>query len=469
MFSNSREIMSFIKAEKVAMVDFKFVDLPGRWHHITVPVSSLDDALLRNGIPFDSSSVPGFRGKTCADMSLIPDITTGFLDPFTEFATLSFICAICEADTKEGISGDPRSAAIRAEKYLKQKLGAESKWLPEIEFYLFNSADYGTDRNYGYFSFESEETDPTGSGFANRPRAGYHALPPLDTGNDIRSEIVSIVEKLGVRVRYHHHEVGPFGQNEIEIVPTPLVKAGDAVMLLKYVIRLVAQRNGLVATFLPKPLFNEPGNGMHFHQFLIKNDKSLFWDAKGEHAHLSNIALSYIAGILDHAPSIVGITNPSTNSYRRLVPGFEAPTKRFFGLANRCAAIRVPKYDDTPELKRIEFRTPDATCNPYLAICAQLLAGLDGIERKLDPVALGFGPFNDDIEKWSDAKRAKIKDIPTGLDAALDALTKDRDYLIKGKVFDAETIARHTDDARAIANEISRYPVPKEIEEYFDL
>ncbi|RKZ29905.1 type I glutamate--ammonia ligase [bacterium] len=469
MFSNIDDFLDYIEKDNIAMVDFKFIDLPGRWHHITVPASSCDRRLIITGIPFDSSSIPGFRGVSGGDMSLIPDIATGFIDPFTESPTLSFICNICEADTKENISGDPRGVAIRAERYLKSKYGADSHWLPEIEFYLFEYADYATSRNFAYFEFISEETSPGESGFYNRQNSGYHAIPPMDSGMDVRSAMVLTLENAGIKVRYHHHETGPCGQNEIEIMPAPLVKAADAVILAKYIIRLVAGQYGFVATFMPKPLFDEPGSGMHFHQFLLKNGTSLFWDSEAKYSHLSNEAHSYIAGLLEHAPSLVGITNPTTNSFKRLVSGFEAPTKRFYGLANRCAAIRVPKYDDTPELKRIEFRPPDGSCNPYIAVAAQLLAGLDGIDRKLDPTAMNFGPYDENIGEWSVSKRRRLKDIPSSLDCALDALEKDNDYLTKDGVFDIGMINRHIEFARSSSGDVARYPTAREMELYFDL
>jgi len=301
MFNSSEEAMQYIGKQSIEMVDLKFVDLPGRWHHITIPASSVNELLFYKGIPFDSSSVPGFRGVSCGDMSLIPDVATGFIDPFTELATLSFICNICEADTRANISGDPRGVAIRAVKYLRDKLSAESLWLPELEFYLFDGVAYETGNEFAYFEFDSAEIDSAESGYYNHSNGGYHALPPADRYYDIRSEMVHNAEAMGVPIRYHHHEAGARGQQEIEIVPAPLLDGADAVMLVKYAVKMTAVRYGLVATFLPKPLYNESGNGMHFHQFLVKDDKSLFWDDSAEYAHLSDSALAYIAGILDHA------------------------------------------------------------------------------------------------------------------------------------------------------------------------
>lgn len=469
MFLKNSEILRFIESNQIRFIDLKFADLPGRWHHISIPATEADDRFFSDGIPFDSSSIPGLNSVSCGDMNLIPDISTGFIEPFAELPTLSFICGLFDPMTHEGAPNDPRAVAIRAEKHLEKTLDAESKWLPELEFYLFDEADYHTSNNHSAFLFRSKESDPSETGFYNRPHGGYHAIPPMDSASNIRSEMVDIIQKLGVRVRYHHHEGGPMGQNEIEIVPTTLVRAGDAVMIMKHVVRMVANKYGLVATFMPKPLFNEPGNGMHFHQFLLKNNISLFWDENGNYAHLSKMALSYIAGILDHAPSLVGITNPSTNSYKRLVPGFEAPTARFYGLANRCAAIRIPKYDDTPQLKRMEFRPPDATCNPYLAISAQLLAGIDGITRELDPTTMGFGPIDENIELWSEQRKKRLKKIPKNIFESLESLAKDSDYLTKNGVFDKGLIDRHIEIAKKNALDIEKHPTPREMELYFDI
>jgi len=469
MFANIDEARKFIEKNGIAMVDLKFVDVPGRWHHITIPAENCDERILDDGIPFDSSSIPGFDGVSSGDMALIADISTAFVDPFTELPTLCFISNICAADTKANIPGDPRGVAIRASEYLRRKLAAESVWLPEIEFYLFDSAEYRTDAGFSYFDFTCAETDSSSNGFALSPRGGYHSLPPMDSANDVRAEMVTVIREMGIPVKYHHHEVGPNGQNEIEIIPTTLLKAADAVMMMKYAIRMVAAEYGFVATFLPKPLYNEPGSGMHFHQFLRKGGTSLFWDENSEHAHFSDMGKSYISGLLDHAPSLIGLTNPSTNSYKRLVQGFEAPTRRFYGVANRSAAIRIPKYDDNHKMKRCEFRPPDATCNPYLAIAAQLMAGLDGIERKLNPVKLHFGPFDDNIEKWSERNRKRIMEIPVSIFDSLKALDSDRDYLTSGGVFDNGLISRHIDLAKGKAIDISRHPTAREMELYFDI
>lgn len=468
MFNSTEKVLAYVKSKGISIIDLRFIDLLGRWHHLSLPASGID-MLFAEGIPFDSSNIPGFRGVNCGDMSLVPDISTAFTDVFAELPTLVFICNVVESNTSEGVPSDPRSLLARASALLKSKLGADSMWLPELEFYLFDSVDYGTGGDFGFFELEGGESTPAKSGFVHPPSGGYHSSMPADSGAELRSEVVGIAEGMGIRIRYHHHEVGREGQQEIEMLPAAPMVAADNVMKLKYAIRMAAFRRGMVATFMPQPLFDEPGSGMHFHQFLQKDGQSLFWDEKAPNAHVSELGLSYIAGILDHAPSLVGLTNPSTNSYRRLMLGFEAPTKRFFGLANRSAAVRIPKYDDNAASKNIEFRPPDATCNPYLAIAAQLLAGLDGIDRALDPSALGFGPFDDNIALWPKQKRERLADIPANLSAALAALDGDRDYLVRDGVFPNELIDSHIDHAARLAADVAKYPSPREFELYFDL
>ncbi|MCK5832136.1 type I glutamate--ammonia ligase [bacterium] len=468
MFYSVEEALNYIEEDNISIIDVRFVDLLGRWHHVSL-TSERAACFFSEGIPFDSSSIPGFRGVNCGDMNLMPDIGSAFLDPFTEARTLVFICSVVEADTGEGIPEDPRSVLFRAESLLKKKLGAESLWLPELEFYLFDKASFKTTESFCFFQFENIEADSRENSYIHPPSGGYHSMSPSDKDFDLRSEIVLLAEKAGIPIRYHHHEVGRFGQQEIEMLPSPPVKAADSVMKLKYLIRMAALDRGMVATFMPRPLYNEPGNGMHFHQYLTKDGGSLFWDEKGLYSHFSDIGKAYIAGVLEHSSSIVGLTNPTTNSYRRLVSGFEAPAKKFYGLANRSAAIRIPKYDDKPACKRFEFRPPDATCNPYLAVAAQLLAGLDGIMKKLDPTALGYGPFDDNIDTWSESKKKSLKDIPATLDLALKALKSDRKYLTQDSVFSDSILNRHIEFASKNAEDVAKYPNPREMELYFDL
>ncbi len=448
-------------------IDLKFVDLTGRWHHITAPASSADQRLFREGFGFDGSNFPGFTTLEEGDLSLIPDLETGFIEPFRVEPAISFICRIVEADSRKPFFRDPRSIAARAEKHLKEsKIATTSLWGPEFEYFVFDDIyleDSSTSQSY-----EITPSEGLYRGcFGLQPENGYHALPPEDTLADLRDRTVSLLEEAGVDTIYHHHEVGGHGQVEIEIEFGPMVKTGDHSMMVKYFARMAAHQNGQIATFMPKPLYNEPGNGMHFHQLLVKGGKSLFFSRDG-YAGLSVLAHQYIAGLLSHAPALLAFTNPSTNSFKRLVPGFEAPVNCFFSLANRSAAIRIPKYATREDNKRIEFRPSDATGNIYLAMAAQLMAGLDGIRNSLDPSELGFGPYDKNIFEISSEEREKIKPLPSGLSRALDALEEDHDFLLEGDVFDKSLVEEWIRLKRKEAESINLRPHPLEIGLYLD-
>lgn len=443
MFSDNNEVLSYLKANHIGQVDLKFTDLFGAWHHITLPANAVSLTTFSEGVGFDGSSIPGFKTVESGDLVLVPDPKTGFLDPFWEIPTLSFICNIAEADTKQPFDRDPRRIAQKAEEYLRQSgIATESKWGPEFEYYVFEQVDFRNEPFYSYFKVESEEAiwcnysnGGRRSGYQIADHHGYHAIPPQDTLYNIRAATVKALEECGIPVRYHHHEVGASGQIEIEVLMGPLTRMGDVVMLTKYIAKMVARRYGKTATFMPKPLYKEAGSGMHFHQHLFKAGEPLFYDANG-YGGLSKMALAYIAGLLKHAPALTGLTNPSTNSYRRLVPGYEAPVNLFFSLANRSSAVRIPKYANTPSEKRIELRTPDATCNPYLAMAAMLLAGIDGIQQNLDITREGFGPYDVNLfDPANAAIRKEIKSVPDSLDKALEMLLADHAFLVKSGVF----------------------------------
>jgi glutamine synthetase len=472
MFRTIREARAFADERAVKMVDLKFTDLAGRWHHVTIPTKLLDDSLLRDGVGFDASSV-GLRPVKAGDMVLLPDLATGFLDPFWELPTLSFLCSAFEADTKQPFSRDPRNIARRAEQVMRDlAIADEALFGPEYEFYVFDSVAFENEVNAASYRVDSREADwqsaKGGHGHVIPRHGGYHVMPPKDQLYNLRSEMAVVLDELGVAVKYHHHEVGGPGQCEIETPLMTLTRAGDATQMVKYVTKMVAHRHQQTVTYMPKPLYGEAGNGMHFHQLLQKKGKNIFYDAAG-YGMLGEVALSYIAGLLEHAPALLAITNPSTNSYRRLIPGFEAPVNAFFSLGNRSAAIRVPKYADQPETARMEFRPPDGTCNVYLALAAQLMAGLDGIRRKLDPRALGFGPFDTDVFKWTDAQRRDVKPLPSSLPEALAALKRDHAFLLEGGVFDEgliEDLIKHSaDEHQAVALR----PHPYEVALYFDV
>jgi glutamine synthetase len=473
MFSSVEQAQAFVQENDVQMVDLKFCDLWGRWHHLSVPASRFDPQLVTRGIGFDGSAV-GLKNVKAGDMVLVPDLATGTLDPFWEVLTLSFICITLEADTHEVFAHDPRNIAIRAESFMCDTgIADESRWGPEFEFYIFDDVAYHNGVNEASYRVDSLEADwqsaGGGHGHYIPPHGGYHAIPPKDQLYNLRAEMTLHLERMGVPVKYHHHEVGGPGQVEIETPMMGLVQAGDTTMLVKYVTKMAAQARGQTVTFMPKPLHGEAGNGMHFHQHLFKQGRNLFYDAEG-YGCLSQMALYYIGGLLTHGAALLALTNPSTNSYRRLVPGFEAPINAFFSVGNRSAAIRIPKYAKEPGTARFEFRPPDATSNVYLALAAQLLAGLDGIQREIDPMAAGFGPIDADIFSWSAQERAEIGQLPGSLDEALRALEADFEFLLAGDVFSEELIEQWVTFKR----EQEYYPVrnrphPYEMKLYFDV
>lgn len=471
MFSNFDEVKSFIEAREIRLVDLKFIDLWGRWHHVTLSTQEFDEDTLISGVGFDGSSV-GLKSVKSGDMALIPDLATGFVDPFSEFACLSFICSTVEADTKKPFLQDPRQIARRAEETIASTGVADaSKWGPEFEFYVFSRATFENNTHVAAYRLEGPEAiwnNPEGGEGNYIPtHGGYHIIPPKDKLFDLRSEITIALEDAGVPVKYHHHEVGGAGQCEVETPLLGLVKAADSVMMVKYFTKMIAAQYGYTVSFLPKPLFSEAGSGMHFHQLLTKNGMNAFYDAGGVNL-LSQAALYYIGGLLKHAPAILAFTNPSTNSYRRLVPGYEAPVNCFFSSGNRSAAIRIPKYATQPEKVRFEFRPPDATCNPYLAEAAMLMAGLDGIKNQIDPTLEGFGPIDEDIFSCSEEKRAAIKRLPTSLEEAVKCLEDDHQFLLVNHVFDELMIKDWIKVKRAEDYEIRLRPHPYEVEKYFD-
>lgn len=472
MFKSFAEAAEFVREHQIRAVDLKFSDIWGRWHHVTISAREFTPELMSEGVGFDGSSV-GFKSVKSGDMVLVPDLSTGFLDPFWDSPTLAFICNIREADTKQLFFRDPREIARRAEKFLVDcGIADESVWGPEFEFYVFNKVEFHNGINTARYNFESIEANWNssngGHGFYNPVHGGYHASPPRDQLYNLRSEMVEVLEDIGIPVKYHHHEVGGPGQCEIETPLMGMLQAADISMLIKYVTKMVAFESGQSVTFLPKPLYGEAGSGMHFHQLLRKNGKNICFDQRGPNL-LSQTALYYIGGLLTHAPAVIALTNPSTNSYRRLVPGYEAPVNCFFSSGNRSAAIRVPKYATEPEKVRFEFRPPDATCNPYLAEAAMLMAGIDGIQRKIDPTSAGFGPINEDIFSWTPEKRASIKGLPTSLEEALQALEKDHEFLLAGGVFDADFISDWVKAKRVEDLQVRTRPHPYEIELYYDL
>ena len=473
MFETFSQAEAFLRAQAIQMVDLKFSDLWGRWRHVSIPAAEFNSALMSEGVGFDGSSV-GLKSVKAGDMVLLPDLATGFRDPFWDVPTISFICSAYEADTKQPFARDPRNIALRAEAYLRETGAAdESRWGPEHEFYVFDEVSFENEVNRAAYRLESREaawrSGQGGHGHLIPPHGGYHAIPPKDQLYNLRTEMTLNLQSMGVPVKYHHHEVGGPGQCEIETPMMALVRAGDVTQMVRYVAKMTAHRHGQTATFMPKPLYGEAGSGMHFHQQLFRDGKNVFFDAQG-YGKLSRAAEHYIGGLLSHGAALLALTNPSTNSYRRLVPGFEAPVNAFFSLGNRSAAIRVPKYADQPDTARFEFRPPDATCNVYLALAGQLLAGIDGILGQIDPRAAGFGPFDANIFSWTDEQRKAIKPLPSSLLEACRALEADHQFLLAGETFDVGQIAEWIEyKLQEEYYQVRNRPHPYEIALYFDV
>ena len=446
-------------------MDIRFLDLFGGLHHITVPGKAIRAELFTDGIPFDGGSILGMKSRHSGDMVLLPDPETALIDPFWEKPTLSLIGTIAEADTRKPFHRDGRGILARAEGFMRSEgIADESLWGPEFEFFIFDRASFGVERDGAFYQVDCGEAWGD-SPYRTGPCDGYHAAGPSDAFCDLRQEITDILLGSGLEVKYHHHEVSAC-QQEIETPMLTATAAADYATWIKYVVKRAAARRGFSATFMPKPLPGLFGNGMHFHQFLRKDGRNLFYE-KGGYADLSRLALNYIGGLLFHGRALTALTNPSTNSYRRLVPDCEAPTLFFFSLANRSAAVRIPRYAISPDEKRIELRSPDATSNPYIAIAAQLMAGLDGIRKGMDPTELGLGPYDLPAESIGPENLSMIPACPSSLEEALDELESDHDFLLAGDVFTEDTIQAWIDYKRREAKELNAIPHPWEYERYF--
>lgn len=469
------EVLGLMEIEGVKMVDLKVVDLVGRWHHVTIPIGCFKEVTFEEGIGVDASSYPGYKTVEAGDMKIIPDPTTATIDPFFETKTMSLICDLVESDKSE-YARFPRTVLKKAEKYLASLNKGQALFSPELEFYIFDDIRYGSSINEVFYHIDSTEAfwntsreENPNLGYKFPLKGGYHGIPPADTLHNLRARMVKLIEESGLPVRYHHHEVGSPGQVEIEVLFDTPLKMADATMLMKYIIKNVARQSKKTATFMPKPLYGEAGNGMHVHQYLTEDRRSLFYDENASYAKLSKLGLNYIGGLLKHGPVLLAFTSPSTNSYKRLVPGYEAPVNNFFSLANRSAAIRIPGYALSPEEERIELRPPDATANVYFAFAAMLMAAVDGIEKGIDPTAEGFGPYDIDIAHASPEQQVKIERLPTSLQDSLAALKKDHEFLLKGGVFTEELIQVWIDwkMAREV-KEVRNRPHPYEFELYYD-
>lgn len=438
---NVREVLEFAKKHRVQMVDLKFIDLPGVWQHMTIPVSELTETLFKDGSGLDGSSIRGWKAINNSDLLVVPDPATAFLDPFTAVPTLSLTGNVVDPISRENYERDPRFIAQKAERYLQStKIGDNSFWGPEAEFFIFDHARYDQTSHSGFYYVDSEEgawnmgQEGINLGGKLRHKQGYFPVAPADTQQDIRSEMVLEMEKLGIEVEKHHHETATGGQAEIDIRFDTLLRTADKMMMYKYIVKNVARRHGKTVTFMPKPLFSDAGSGMHTHQSIWKEGKPLF--AGKDYAGISQLCLYYIGGILKHAPALAAFTNPTTNSYKRITPGFEAPVLLAYSSRNRSAGVRIPMYSPSPKAKRIEVRFPDPSCNPYLAFSAMLMAGLDGIQNKINPGE----PAEKDLYDLDPKEAASIPTMPGSLDEAMNSLEKDYQFLLKGEVFTEDLV-----------------------------
>jgi len=476
MFKSSSEIFDFIKKNDVKLVDVRFIDLPGIQHHFNVPVESFDEAVFTDGLMFDGSSIRGFQAIHESDMKLLPVPESAFVDPFRKEKTLVILFSVHNPVDNTPYSRDPRGVVSKAVTYLKSTGIADTAFFaPEAEFYVFDEVNFSTSQNASHHFIDSIEgawntgaaleADGTANrGYKTRYKGGYFPVSPTDQLADIRDEMVMALGKVGLLVERSHHEVGTAGQMEINYRFSDILNAGDDVMKFKYVIKNVAWENGKTATFMPKPLFGDNGSGMHVHQSLWKDGKPLFFgDGYGD---LSEMARWYIGGLLKHAPSLLAFTNPTVNSYHRLVPGYEAPVNLVYSARNRSACIRIPITGSNPKAKRIEFRCPDPSSNPYLAFAAMLMAGLDGIQNKIEPPK----PVDKDLYELEGAEAAAIPQVPGSLSEVLDNLEKDHEYLTKGGVFTKDLIETWIAYKRSAEVDYVRLrPHPAEFELYYDI
>ena len=476
MFKNLIEAKAFCEKNDVKMVDFMMVDINGRWRHLTMPIDRFTEDTLKSGIGFDGSNY-GFAPVEKSDMIFLPDLNTAYLDKFAEVPTLAMLgdSYVIGATENSRFDQDPRNVAMLAENYLQSTgIADEMRIGPEFEFHVFDHVSYNVLPNSSNFRVDMAQAEwNTGLesdnlGYKMHHKGGYHMTPPMDTLSGFRSRVSMIMEEYGISVKYHHHEVGGPGQVEVEVEFGGLLEMADKTMLTKYIIKNAAFSEGKTATFMPKPIFGEAGNGLHVHMHLFKNGNPVFYDAGG-YSELSDTALYFIGGLLKHIPALCAFTNPSTNSYKRLTPGFEAPVTIGYATANRSAVVRIPAYAKGPESRRFELRSPDGTCNPYYAYAAILMAGVDGVINKIDPEKEGYGPYDFNLYALSEEEKRKIKSLPGNLDQALNALENDHDFLTAGGVFPSRLIELWIKNKRAEAARYNQLPQPVEYDMYFDL
>ena len=471
-----QDIQTLIRENGIRIIDFKLTDIDGRWRHVSIPAERLDEKTMTQGIGFDGSNY-GYAPVENSDMVFIPVLDSAVIDPFSSVPTLSMIGDVKVISLPENRPFDqyPRNVAIRALEYMKEAGIADRMIIgPEYEFYIFDSVRYSTDY-YSMFTeiytpqaaYASGEED-NNNGYQVLPGSGYHNTLPTDIHNDLRSRMCLTMQDWGIKVKYHHPEVGGSGQMEVEVELGDMLKLADDTMAAKYIIKNEAVLDGVTATFMPKPLASEAGSGMHVHMLLLKDGRPVFYDEQG-YAQLSREAHWFMGGLLTHARSLCAITNPTTNSYKRLIPGFEAPVTIGYAMSNRSAVIRIPAYAKTPETKRFELRNPDAACNPYYAYAAILMAGLDGIKNQIDPHEKGWGPYDFNLYTLSEEEKARLTALPSSYGEAVEELEKDHDYLTAGGVFPERLLEQLITRGKKAASAISRQPHPMEFAMYYDL
>lgn len=474
MNKSVKQVMDLIKEKDIKMVDFKMVDINGQFRHVTIPAGNFNEDVMKNGIGFDASNY-GYAVVEKSDMVFIPDPDTAVIDPFCQIPTLSMTgnAMIIDNPKNRPLPQYPRNIVLAAEEYLRESGIADTMLiLPEFEFYLFDEVNWEVSPNSIGFSVDALQahwnSGVEGSGNIVPKQKNYHIAKPFDVSYEARSEMCMLMEEAGIKLNYHHPEVGAGGQFEIEPHLGEMSKMADNTMLIKYIIHNTARKYGMSATFMPKPVMGEAGNGMHVHMLLLKDGEPVFSDDNG-YSNLSKEAHYFIGGLLKHIASLCALTNPSTNSFKRLVPGFEAPVTVGYATSNRSAVIRIPAYAKEPKLRRFELRNPDATCNPYFCYAAILMAGIDGIKNKIDPHENGWGPYDMNLYKLSDEEKAKLSHLPTSLDEALDALEADNDYLTAGGVFPKDLINNFINAKRAECRELNAIPNPAEFDKYYNL
>ena len=474
MAKTVQDIMQMIQDNDIKMVDFKMVDISGQYRHVTILAENFTEDTMKYGVGFDASNY-GYAVVEKSDMVFIPDPDTAMIDPFCEIPTLTMTGNAMIIDTPENrpLAQYPRNIVLAAEQYMKDSGIADTMLiLPEFEFYLFDNVGWDiqpnciaatVDANQSYWNSATE-----GMGCVVPKQKNYHIAKPFDQTYECRSEMCLLMKEAGIEINYHHPEVAASGQFEIEPQLGQMSKMADATMLIKYIIHNTALKYGKSATFMPKPIYGEAGSGMHVHMLLLKDGQPVFSDDNG-YAHLSETAHYFMGGLLKHIGSLCALTNPSTNSFKRLVPGFEAPVTVGYATSNRSAVIRIPAYAKSPDKRRFELRNPDATCNPYFCYAAILMAGLDGVKNKIDPHKNGWGPYDMNLYNLPAEEKAKLKGLPTSLDAALDALEADHEYLTAGGVFPEELIANFIKTKRAECAQLAAIPHPAEFDKYYNL